>query len=92
MSDATAKGYVIWFEIACIFCGHRSPDDRLLVGETISGFNKRKRCKRCGGPYGYTGETQREIKPLAIEELLAIAPRRGRPPKWLVRARQQGIA
>lgn len=83
----TPSPYVVWFEVACQFCGDVLAS--LTVKETIRVVS---RCTRCGGLPVFNGETHRRLVPLDVTSDGYIGPRRGRPPKVLVAQRlAQGI-
>jgi hypothetical protein len=46
------------------------------------------RCHRCGGAL-YTESVEAVVRPDDSDELRREAPRRGRPPKWLVEERRR---
>jgi hypothetical protein len=47
-------------------------------------------CSRCGSPSLYLDEPETIVRREERLEWLADAPRRGRPPRWLVALRAQG--
>jgi hypothetical protein len=101
--DQTPGRTVYLAELQCFLCGSqvgsietdRKPLPPYGIYHPVNGAKPQRvadwrslRCNRCGGAL-YTENVEAVIRHTEPEELRREAPRRGRPPKWLVEERRR---
>jgi hypothetical protein len=102
--DEPTPGHTVYLaELQCFLCGtqagsiesDRKPLPPYGIFHPADGTRTQRiadwrslRCNRCGGAL-YTENVEAVIRHAEADELRREAPRRGRPPKWLVEERRR---